>query len=218
MGKIKDLEGIRYGAWIASNEIVHINGRAARICYCDCGTIGTVDTSNLLRGMSTCCDNCRVEKQRKKEGDSKSAEYKGLYTSWKNMMARCYNANDKSFEFYGAKGVEVDDIFKEYSSFKEWSLSNGWEKGLVISRNNDIGNYTPENVAWITRSANSTESGLRPKVNTRKLSADAVRDIRSLTITRGVGGVKLQDISDKYGVSIAQLKAIRNNKSYKDIV
>jgi hypothetical protein len=218
MAKVLDLDGVIFGEWTATNEIVYVNGRACRVCYCSCTTKGIVMTSNLTKGLSTCCDICRVNKQRKREGDSKSVEYKGLYTSWKNMIARCYNTNDKSFMYYGAKGVEVDSIFKEYSLFKEWSLANGWRKGLVISRNKDIGNYTPNNVVWITRSANSTESGLRPKVNIRKLSADAVRDIRSLTITRGVGGIKLQDISDKYGVSIAQLKAIRNNKSYKDII
>lgn len=218
MGKVKDLNGVRFGTWTATNDLVRINGRIARVCYCDCGTMGNVDTANLTRGLSTCCDNCRIQKQRKKEGDSKSSRYKGLYISWRNMMARCYSENDKSFEYYGAKGIAVDDDFKEYSNFKIWALSNGWKKGLVISRNNDIGNYTPDNVKWITRSENSTESGLRPKLTSRKLSEEAIRDIRSLTITRGVGGIKLKDISKKYGVSIAQLQAIRNNKSYKDVV
>lgn len=41
------------------------------------------------------------------------------YKVWYNMMSRCYNKNDKSYNYYGAKGTTVCDRWKRLDYFIE---------------------------------------------------------------------------------------------------
>lgn len=45
-----------------------------------------------------------------------------------------------------------------FETFKDWSLRNGWKEGMELCRNNDTGDYHPENVKWGTKSANRQEA------------------------------------------------------------
>lgn len=220
MGKIKDLEGVRFGTWTATNEIQKTSGRALRKCICDCGNESFVLTSNLTRGLSNGCDNCRKQKQFKQDGDSiQGAELYGLYTSHSSMMARCYYEKDKSYCHYGAIGVNVCEEWHDYKIFKTWSLKSGWFKGAVIGRNRDTGNYTHDNVSWITRSENSKESGKHSRRATRKLTEDQVRYIRALDVKPGVHNtIDLHKVADEFGISYHHVQGIRNNATYKDVI
>ena len=219
MGNVKDLEGVRFGTWTATNTMERINGRLSRLCICDCGAEHYVITSNLTSGKSKGCDSCKKEKQKTQGGDSlPSSEYYGLYTSHSSMMARCYYDVDKSFKSYGGNGVTVCEEWHDYNTFKAWALLNGWSKGLVIGRNGDIGNYEPSNVKWITRSENSKESGKRSRYNSRSLTEDQIRFIRSLDVKPGKHNtIDLHGIAEDLGISYAHLQGIRNYQSYKDI-
>ena len=217
MGKIKNLENVRFGTWTATNTIVQKEGRALRICNCDCGTIGEVLTSNLTRGLSTGCDTCRIQKMKTMDGDSKNhSEFSGLYNTHSNMMSRCYCSTDKSYMYYGAKSVIVIKEWHQYKDFKTWALTSGWKKGLVLSRNEDLGNYEPSNVKWKTRSENSKEIKLDfSKI--RKLSIEDVAEIRAADIKRGNKLPITKLIAEKFGISVGHVQAIRKRKSYKDV-
>ncbi len=40
-----------------------------------------------------------------------------LYNLWRNMMVRCYNPNNPSYKFYGARGVTVSPIWHSFENF-----------------------------------------------------------------------------------------------------
>lgn len=72
------------------------------------------------------------------------------------MKKRCYNQNEKSYRWYGAKGVKIcDEWLYNPISFVDWSLSNGYEEHLTIDRIDAKKDYCPENCQWITLEDNS---------------------------------------------------------------
>ena len=51
------------------------------------------------------------------------------------MKIRCYKENDKSFKFYGGKGIKIcDEWLNNPKAFEEWALNNGYKENLTIDR------------------------------------------------------------------------------------
>ena len=79
------------------------------------------------------------------------------------MISRCYDCNDKSYQWYGEKGVVVcDEWLDNPKKFEEWALGNGYEEALTIDRIDPNGDYDPNNCRWIPLVENSRRAG---KVN-----------------------------------------------------
>lgn len=73
-----------------------------------------------------------------------------LYSVWCNMRNRCYNERNPDYPNYGAKGVDVFEGWTSFFEFYEWSLSQGYKKGLELDRiDNDLG-YYPTNCRYVT--------------------------------------------------------------------
>ena len=76
-----------------------------------------------------------------------------IYKVWIDMKQRCYNYNNKDYNYYGSRGITVCSEWKDDSeAFINWGLSNGYSKGLTIDRINNDGNYEPSNCRWTSRS------------------------------------------------------------------
>lgn len=91
-----------------------------------------------------------------------------LYDVYIQMVARCHNPKHKSFPAYGARGITVCEEWRnDRLKFIEWSLSNGYKKGLSIDRINNDKGYSPENCRWTDRRTqqNNTRKNLLIKAN-----------------------------------------------------
>ena len=77
-----------------------------------------------------------------------------IYRAYYAMMDRCYNPNNKSYKWYGGKGIRVCDEWSEkiigFERFAVWSLENGWKEGLSIDRMENNKDYCPKNCRWAT--------------------------------------------------------------------
>ena len=78
-----------------------------------------------------------------------------FYHTWANMLSRCETSTDRTFKFYGARGIRVEwsnfPEFKKdmYASYKRHIKLYG-KKETTIDRRNSKGNYSKTNCRWAT--------------------------------------------------------------------
>ena len=93
-----------------------------------------------------------------------------LYSNvYSNMKSRCYNPHCNCYHNYGGRGITICDEWLNgkdgksgFECFYEWSLNNGYQKGLSIDRvNNDLG-YSPSNCQYtdLKTQANNTRQNI----------------------------------------------------------
>lgn len=112
-------------------------------CLCDCGNTTSVRGSSL-RGNRTKSCGC-LQKESVTIHGGKGTR---LYQTWVNMRRRCTDPNAKDYKNYGALGVTYIKEWDDFSVFRDWAMSNGYQDHLTIDRKKVEGNYEPDNCRW----------------------------------------------------------------------
>jgi hypothetical protein len=151
-----NLTGQKFGHLTAISRAKDIvNGKGKRktawLCECLCGNKKIIATSELRSGDSKSC-GCLFLELKTKHGYCKgSTNSHPLYRVRLDMIDRCENPFNKSFQNYGERGIQVCDLWKNNpKAFIEWGIENGWEKGLQIDRKDNDRGYFPENCHFVT--------------------------------------------------------------------
>jgi len=164
--------GSRFGR-LKILKFSHVNKHRSKcyLCRCDCGKETIVNKNDIRSGRTQSCGCLQVERRHEAISGEKNTHYRHggrgtkLYRVWHGMLERCSDAKHISYKYYGGKGISVCDQWKDFPTFREWALKNGYKDGLSIDRNQSTLNYAPENCSWITRSENTARGN---KERTRK--------------------------------------------------
>lgn len=166
--RIEVIPGIKYSRLTVIEEtspyFAPSGGQKRRVkCKCDCGKNTIVMIADLRRGNSTSCGCKRTE-----HGMTKTR----LYRIWSGMKQRCYNSKDKKYHRYGGRGIKVFDQWMDFMSFYNWAMKNGYQSVLTLDREENDGDYMPNNCRWVTMEvqSNNTSRNVRAIVNGEQLT------------------------------------------------
>jgi len=161
----ENLSGQRFSKLIAlyvSGEDKH--GRTSWLCVCDCGNLKSIKGYDLKSGNTKSCGCWRKDFFYKHGYQCKETRVRlgyskyRLYNIWIGMKSRCNRISDKSFKWYGQRGISVcPEWGNNFMIFRDWAMANGYKNNLTIDRINGKGNYEPNNCQWLTRSENSSK-------------------------------------------------------------
>lgn len=138
---------------------------------CDCGAI-THATVSAVRGSQKSCGCAKREAKpnfshghcAKDSADSGAASR--TYRSWLQMKARCAGREEKGAAHYKGRGIVVCERWAD--SFENFLADMGQRPaGTSLERENNDGNYEPDNCKWATRAeqARNTRRTVRVQVD-----------------------------------------------------
>lgn len=129
-------------------------------CVCDCGNSTKVLSSNLRSGLVKSC-GCLSSETTSNRNKTHGLSNSNIYNVYKTMISRCCNINNKSYKYYGGRGISVCDRWLIGFEYFFQDMGGTYKQGLSIDRINVNGNYSPENCKWVTfeqQSRNRTDN------------------------------------------------------------
>lgn len=176
---------------VVANTGKHQSGHVVWLCKCDCGNYTEVITSNLNpnRFNATLSCGCLRKENATKHNLSNTTIYKTLVS----IKGRCKNPSSRFYSLYGGRGITLCDEWdgeKGFENFYNWSISNGWKKGLSIDRIDNNKGYSPDNCRWTTQKvqANNTRRN-------RMITIDG--ETHSLTEWVEIKGICMGTVADR---------------------
>lgn len=149
MGKLKDLTGQKFGKLTVIERAENQGKYTCWLCKCECGTLITVRSTNLLTGNTKSCGCYKKDKAIIDHTIHNLSNHR-IYKIWENMKSRCYRKTTINYERYGGRGIKVCNEWQQFEPFNDWAIKNGYKEDLTLDRIDVNGNYEPDNCRWLS--------------------------------------------------------------------
>lgn len=197
MGKFQDLTGRVFGR-LTVEGIDHKVPRQPHgsiiywRCRCDCGNVITTSADSLRNSGVKSCGCLRREKNSKTQTKHGMAHTK-IYSTWENMMRRCYSPKHKSYLRYGARGIIVCERWHNFEKFFEdvSQMEHFGEIGYTLDRRDNNSNYEPENVRFATRKEQNRNTN-------RNILVEFEGELMALSAAAELTGLNYGTLRDRY--------------------
>ena len=147
MTKKLSMNGEKYGELTVLHDAVYPAGKARKVTVqCSCGNTKDVFATSLRCGDTTSC-GCKSKDASTTHGLTNTP----LYRIWANMKARCDNPNAQYYADYGGRGITYCDEWKDFQTFYDWALANGYAQDLTLDREDNNAGYSPSNCRFVSR-------------------------------------------------------------------
>ena len=218
MGKFVDLTGKKFGLLFVSERCPEKGRGSYWKCVCDCGNTTRSSGAHLRSGASKSC-GCTRAANLLKSNITHGLTRHPLNRVWRGILERCYSPNNISYVRYGGRGVTVcQEWRKNFKSFYDWAISNGWEKGMQIDKDlNGRGKlYSPKTCMVVTRLVNNRRRCKLYLYRGKKLKMPEIAEMESVPLLalhhRVRKGLSVEDAVRFYKNGIKILRKDCKNK------
>lgn len=183
------------------------NVKRVVLAKCSCGVEKEMYIRNIDKSKSCLsCANIRNSRNRKSlVSDEERLINKSIQSRYYSIKDRCYKTDHKDYKNYGARGIQMCDEWKHSGLvFREWCKTNGFEIYLQIDREDNNGNYCPENCRFVTQAENNRNQ------NRTVLNWEKVNKIRSPEYDKYTD----KELSEMFGGSEWNIESVRHYKSW----
>lgn len=132
------------------------DGRRVYLFRCKYGNCNGNEFKSILKSIRNgSVKSCGCS--RKTSCQIHGGKYTSEYTVWCSMKDRCYNAKNKTYKYYGGRGVYVcNEWLNNFAQFKK-DMGTRPYKNHSIHRQNDSLCYCKESCVWATKKVQSRE-------------------------------------------------------------
>lgn len=129
-----------------------------------CGIVFQTRLERLVTGVTKSCGCLRrklaaLKPHRLIHGQARRGKQSGMFRRWVAMRRRCDSPKDKSYAYYGGRGIQVCERWLVFKNF--YRDMGECPKNMSLDRINNNGNYEPTNCRWADWSTQMKNRGVR---------------------------------------------------------